>query len=822
MLHECRQAVRALRSTPYATLGAVLTLGLGLGASGTMLTIVDRVLLRPLDLPDSGRVVRFLRLEGGRLNDAGWLLSSWQAYQRLASFQGVAAYGGAGVPPLLLDASDRVVPIEALAVSSNYFQVLGRQLPLGPGILPQDEARGAAPVLVISDALWRSHFQSSPDVVGRSLRLNQTLFTIVGVAPPGRHRPDIGPRPDVFVSMRAVLSLLPFPMNIFDTESDPAFSPVAYWRILGRLRTDVTTKDAQAELTASRPGSPIATSSAGPSQARQAALVSASLAALPVSTRDDATRFVWLLVGTVLLLFVLACASVINLLLARLDARRTDLAVRIAIGAPRFHVIRLAVAEPVLIVAAGSALAVAVMYAMLWTLRSFGIPGFITLGDLDLSPDLRLVLAMSLVATVAAVLCAVGPAIRAVSTNAVEHLSRRPGTHTGGWWWDLQSTLVSLQVAVALVLLIAGGLFARSIGRVLSRDFGFPVDRVLLGSVVMSDRYSAQDAERAIVDAAADVRDAYGAAGVAVGPSPLGQSYGVTALVIDGQEYRMPTGRTFTVDLVEPGYLTNLGVAILQGRDLLEGDRADGQAAVINQAMAATFESRISLLGRSVSFLPFRQPLTVVGVAANARWSDINSGATPSIYLLRRNAPAGLGGTPSILVKLSSGMPRTGDYVRRALRSRFPDLPDPVVRTLKEDLAAWMEPQRLALTLFGWLGSLGAVVGTVGLGALVASGVALQKREVAIRCALGSSAERVHYLMALRGARPLIVGTLLGLLGAVVARNSVRTFLIDVSPVDLPTFFYAASLLLVVAITTIVVVVRRGIGSDLMVTLRSE
>jgi predicted permease len=819
---DLRQASRALRNAPYAVLGAVVTLALGLGATTAIFTLLDTVLLRPLDVRDPERIVRFFDQRPGRASDPGFLYSQWRDRRELNSFDKVAAYGMAGFLPTLLELGDRLLTVEALAVSSNYFEVLGVPMALGSGITPEDEVRGAPAVAIISDRAWRVFFAAAPDVVGKVVRLNQTPITIVGVAPPGSHRPELRPSPAFFVSMRAVPLLTAFPMTFFDTEPDARSSPIRHWRLLGRLKEGISISQAEAEVDAQDRVRQSA-GSVAPDQIRKTAmLLPLTVAALPLTTRADTTRFLWLLTGTVALLLLLACMSVAGLLLARFTQRRRELAVRIALGAGKGRLVRLALAESALVAAGGGAAGLLVSHYLLQSLGSFWLPGAVSVETLRLAPDVRILFFVLLISFATAAVCALGPAGQATRTDVVEHLSSRPGSTAHGRS-HTQPVLVIVQVAVALVLLVGAGLFGRSVERVLSRDVGFPGDQVLVASVTTTpQRYPQERAEALIVDAAARIRQLSGVEGVGLGPRPLGMSHGAPSIRIDGQEVRMPMGEVFGVDLVGPGYLTALGVSILAGRDIVESDVGGPLVAVVNEGFARQFWPDANPFGRVFTLLPFQKSITIVGIAKDARWADVRSGPTPCVYIPRSGAPPGYASLPSLIVRTASHTPLVRARVARELSRLFPDMPAPVVETIREGLASWLQPQRLALALFGWFGLIGATIGVVGVSALVASGIAQRTREIAIRSALGGSRAHIHALMAKRGLGPLIFGCVLGLLGAFFARGALRAFLVDLDPLDLPSFLGAAATLLVVALIVVGFVARRALVVDPMQALRTE
>jgi predicted permease len=646
MFQELRLAARALRSTPGQTLGAIVVLAVGLGATTAIYTLIDRVLLHPVDIHDPGRVVRFFERRPSGPPYEAFLYSEWLAKRsELQAFDSIAAYGDPEVGPIVLDQGGHPALINALAVSSNYFGLIGVTMARGTGLRAEHDQPGAPAAAVLSDRAWRTRFGSAPDVVGRSIHVNDALIAVVGVAPPGAHSPEIGRGPDLYVSLRSVPLLSSVPETFFDTEPVENFSPNAWLKLLGRLKAGASVEQAEAETDARRR----ARDGVVPQGTTRTAFLSPlKLAALPLQTRSETVSFLLLLGGTVGLLLILTCASVAALLLARIERRGRDLAVRAALGARPGKLVRLALTEALLVAFAGGVLSLLVSRTLLKTLSTFSLPGVAAIGSLELEPDLRVVLFVLAAALVTALGCGLVPGWQSSRTDVVTHLASRPGS-TGRGRFTLQAPLAAAQVAVALTLLVGASLFVRSVRSVLGRDLGLASRHLLMATpTTVAQRGSLEGVEALLPDTIARLRALPGVEAVALGPAPFGRGGGFNQITVDGQRARLPEGQRFLMDAVGAGYLTAIGVPLVAGREILEADQTGEPAgAVVNQSFAQRFWPGENVVGRRFRFSPFTRDFHIVGLAKDARFRDLDSGRLRVCTWLAARCPPSFEGTSS-------------------------------------------------------------------------------------------------------------------------------------------------------------------------------
>jgi predicted permease len=615
-------------------------------------------------------------------------------------------------------------------------------------------------------------------------------------------------------------------MSFFDTQPLTGYSPVAHWSVIGRLRPGVTVDQAEAHVDARTKARRQASAPRSMDNGKSIMLMPLTTAALNLRTRTETVQFLSLLTITVGLLLALACTSVTSLLLARIAQRRRELAIRVALGAGPGRIVRLVLWEAALVVGGGAVAGVGVSRLLLESLGSFWLPGSVAVKNLTLAPAAAPVAAFAVVAAIVVTLaCGLAPAEQVLKTDLVVSLSARPGSTAQGRS-HTRAILVATQVAVAVVLLVGGQLFRRSVERVLSRDLGFPAAKVLVASVTtIPQLYPPEQAESLMFDAAVRIRQIPGVEGVALGPTPLGPAQGGSAIRVGGQERRMAAGRSFGLDFVEPGFLTALGNPLVIGRDIVESDSAGSPlVAVASESFARHLWPDSSALGRVFTFLPFRGDITVVGVAKDGRWTDAQSGPIPCLYMPRRQAPPGVAPLTHLMVRTArlaaDGYIR--EQVRRELASAFPDMPAPVVEGMQKTLTSWLQPQRLALNLFAWFGLIAATVSIVGISAMVAAVVAERSRDVAIRRVLGGGQLAILVQTFQKGAGPLVVGCALGLVGSFLARGTVRAFLLDVEPLDIRSFAEAGGALLGSGLLAIGAIAIRALRAEPMDVLRAE
>ena len=828
---DVRYALRTLRRAPGYAAAAALTLALGVGANSAIFSLVNATVLRELPVREPGRLVA-VRYEttGSAFSYPDY--ADVRDQQRLV--RPVAAWGGITAS---LNSDGQTDLVSGLIVTGTFFETLGVAPERGRLLTrADDEAPGAHPVAVIGHGLWQRRFGGRPDIVGREVLLNGRPFTIVGVAPKRFNAPQFGGARDLFVPMMMQAVMRP-PRAGYSGDMDPDLlrSRTNSWLFLvGRLEPGASVEQARAAL-----GPAAATIS----EAR-ASNPPRRLTALPMDVADAEPRAQLLSVATLLMsvvgaVLLLACANVANLSLSRATARSREIAVRVALGASRGRIVRQLLTESVLVALAGGLVGLAIAW---WTLAALRAspppPGTLPL-PLDFAIDVRVLGFTLALAVLSGVLFGTAPALGAARTALVSALKEGHMGAAPRWRrLDLRSALVVSQVAVSLVLLVAAGLFLRSLHRTQSVNPGFDAERLLAAPLQINllryTRDQGREFYRRVVE---DVRALPGVQAAAVARVAVLTGGGrVHSVHIEGRpgednQFRNEGGGftpasldSVNVNVVDEGYFETLGIARRAGRFFGAADRAQAPGvAIVNQ----TFErlhfpegTDHDAVGRRLSLSGPRGPwLEVVGIVADSKYRTLTEAPAPITYVpLAQNHETGMvlyartGGDPAALVS----------SVRAAVQALEPNLPLPEVRPMMEAIGGSLYVARMGALLLGVFGGLALVLSAIGVYGVMAFAVSRRTREIGVRIALGAEKGTVLGLVIGDGMRLVALGTVIGLAGAALATRSLQGFLYGVSSADALTFAAMPVLLAAVALVACLVPARRASRVDPLVALRSE
>jgi macrolide transport system ATP-binding/permease protein len=829
LAQDVRYGLRTLRRAPGYTAAAVLTLALGVGANSAIFSLVNATLLQRLPARDPQR------LAGVRTENSS--VFSYPEYADLrdhqTAFDGLVASGAITAS---LNADGQTDLVRGVIVTGNYFQVLGVGPALGRVLQPSDDrAPGAHPVAVISHGLWRRRFGGRPDIVGHEVLLNGHRFTIVGVTSPEFDGAPLGVITDLFVPMMMQATMRP-PRGGYSGDMDPDLlqSRNRRWLFLmGRLKPEMSAVQAQATLAplgtslaqAAAPGTParrfIVWPAAGGDPERRAQLV--PVAALLLSV-----------VGAVLLL---ACANVANLSLSRGAARGREIAIRLAIGASRGRLVRQLLTESVLIAVAGGGLGFLLGYGAVAALRAAPLPA----GAPPLTVrfvDVRVLGFTLAVSILAGVIFGLAPALGAARTALVPALKDgRAAADPRGRRLDLRGGLVIGQTALSLLLLVAAGLFLRSLQRTQAIRPGFDADRLVV-TLLQIDllRYTRDQGREFYRQVIEDVRalpgvESAGVARVAV----LAGGGRSSSLHIEGRsgpvdEVRSEGGGpvrgtdVVNVNVVDAGYFETMGIPLVSGRGFGEEDGATAPpAAIVNEAFARVHfpqgtggdvpSPRISLDGPRG---PWR---AVVGVFRDSKYRTLTEPPTPTVYLpLAQNHETGV----FLYVRAARDPASLVPSLRRTVWSREPNLPLPEVQPVMDMIGGSLYAARMGAMLLSVFGGLALLLSAIGVYGVMAFSVARRTREIGVRMALGAHRGTVLRLVVADGMRLVAAGALLGLAGALAGGRWLESFLYGISSVDGMTYAGVALLLGLVALIACLIPARRAASVDPLVALRSE
>jgi predicted permease len=808
-LHDARVAARQLRKSPGFAFVAVLTLAVGIGANVTIFSIINAMLLRPLTADQPDRLVRIV----GRAAIGTATRFSFRELEdlreRTTTLAGVA---GANLHTFTMSADNRSDQLLGEIVSGGYHAMLGAAIAGGRGLTEADDAAGAAPAVVISDALWRRRF-GGERVVGRQVVLNGIGYTVVGVAEPSFVGSFLGAPIDVWV-----------PIN---TSGDALG---ANWRtdrssrrlvLLGRLRPGVTPAQCESELQT------IAVALAREFSPELRPVVNVIPGTLATGDQRRLARtFLTLVAGLVGLVLIIACANVGNLLLTRVVGRRRELAIRVALGASRGRLARMLAAESLMIAAAAGASAFLVST---WTSRIFSSVSPLPTLTLrfDVRPDARVV-AFAALATLAAaaVLAAVGT-LQAARPNVGPALSEESAAAIGGRTpTRLRGALATVQITVSLLLLVGAGLFLRSVRHAAAIDLGFD-PRGVLALDLDSPEGRAPAASAAILETVVDrLASIPGIQTVSLATrAPLDSS---TPRVRVNARDPVPVAAdaassTASFMVVGPQYFDVVKTPLADGRAFDARDVV-GQplAAIVNETLAARLWPEGDALGRRLWLEPHitKSPLTVIGVAKDSKYSTLGEERQNHVFLPFGQHPQS---SATLLIRSSiapagpDGLINTAQKTLQAvdsnLRGFFP-------RTLIEHVAVSTLPVRLAAGLASSVGALALGLAILGLYALVSFVVAERTHEIGLRMALGADRRHLLRLVLGYGVRLAAMGLAIGVPVALAASRLLASLLYGVGVADPAVFFAVPLIILGVSLAACYVPARRAMRLDPLTALR--
>jgi putative ABC transport system permease protein len=798
---DLRWACRSLRRAPAFTTMAVACMGLGIGATATIFGVVDGFLLRPLPYPDADRLVTIYSANAERqIADANISRPNWVAWrERNRSFSQLGMWTWS---TLTFSGDGEPERVEAADVSQELFPLLGVEPILGRGFARGEDAPGRDRVLLLSHALWQRRFGGDPEVVGRGVTVDGLPYTVVGVMPPRFAFPAEG------------LAWRPLAGH---PEHD-AHGNRFYAAALGRLRPGVTLEAARADML--RVSADLEREHPDDNDGWETQLVS-----LRDSLVGDWRRPLLVLLGGVACVLLIACANVASLLLARGTGRRREIAVRAALGAGRGRVVRLLLAESVVLAClgglAGGALAL-VGVPLAARAFPFELPFYLTV-----SVDAAVLACVAAAAGLTGMLAGVLPALRGGSLALAPAL--REGAAGSGESADRQRTrgvLVVAEIALSLVLMTGAGLLLRSYSSLANTDLGFAAQNVLTVRAALPSTGYEEDARRvAFFDQLiAGVAELPGVVAVGGARGAPFSGWDVQAgISVVGRPTRPAGEDTAHYQAVTPGFFRALGVPLRQGR-LFDGRDTDPAApvVVVNELFVKRFLAGREPLGAQVKIGGPDDPepwATVIGVVGDFQQYRLPKPIDAALFYAQAQYPS----YSQTLAIRASGDPRAlVPGVQGVLRRLDPDVPAYDVATLDETIAKSLGRQRLQGQTLGLFAAVALLLAAVGLYGVIAYAVGQRGREIAVRVALGATRRQVVGQIVGQGARLALRGILIGLVVALVASRVLASLLHGVSANDPATFATVAALLALVALAASWLPARAASRVEPQVALRVE
>jgi predicted permease len=830
LLQDLRFGLRMLRKDKGFTAIALLSLALGIGANTAIFSIIDAALIKTLPVKNPERLVSFERGDVPPGSSRGGFSHAFFEKARVQQelLAGVCAFWATPRVNVGMDGQAEVA--KAQRVTGGFFAVLGVNALLGRTITEEDDkVPGAHPVVVISHHYWRRRFASDPAIVGKTISLNGHPFTIIGVTPPEFFGPIVGEAPDFWAPMMMTEQISP-------GDSIKGYYRMGFSPMLARLKPEVSEQQSRTlltELLRQTALEEVGIEIELWSPERQQALRRQSIALIPASrgfatfgfptvrTRfSEALRILMAAVGLILLI---ACANIANLSLARATARQKEIAVRLALGAGRFRLIRQLLTESLLLAGLGGALGLALAWWGIRFLLALMASGR-TPVYLNVTLDARALMFTAAASVLACVLFGLAPAWRATAVDLTPALKDSSRSADGGARLGLGKSLVVMQVALSLSLLIIAGLFVRSLGKLYMLDAGFKKENVLLVSTdPRMIGYQGKQVAALYQHLLERFKTIPGVRSASLGGvGLLGESGAKLIIIPHAQGRPAPPGEPQRppIGTVTPEYFETVGMTILRGRGFTarDFDRGSGQKAVIvNEAFARYYFGEEDPIGQRFGYNEAGDGQEIVGVVKDAKHSSLREPAQPTWY----GAGFGQGATT---FQLHTAADPTGVIaaVRQAAREIDSNLPLYNIKTLATQVDESLSQERLISALSSFFGLLSLLLAGIGLYGILAYAVSRRTREIGIRIALGAQPGAVLRMVLRQGLILTLLGVGIGLAASLGATRLLESQLFGVTPTDQVTFVVAPIMLLTVALLAGLVPARRATNVDPLIAIRQE
>lgn len=799
---DVRLGVRALVHSPIFTAVTVLSLALGIGANTAIFSVVNGLLLRPLSYPESERLVdvwhtppqqSFPGLDRFSVSPANYL--DWKAQSN--AFEQIAVYGYAG---LSLSTSNDPLPLIGSTVSSDFFSVLRSNALQGRTFTPDEERAGSDQVVVISHGLWQRAFGANPNIVGQTITLNSRSFTVVGIMPAGFEFP------------REAELWIPLAWD----DKERQLRSIHDYLVIARLKQNVSVQQAQAEM-----------STISSRLEQQYPEENKGWGAVVIPLREDLVGDIrtplLVLFFAVSFVLLIACANVANLMLARGANRQKEFAVRIALGAGRARLVRQLLTESVLLAVIGGLLGL--------LLAIWGSKMLVRLGSLpnagDVGIDLWALGFTLLVSFAAGIVIGILPALQFTRTSVSETLKQGSG-RTGGSAikQHTRKALVISEVALSLVLLIGAGLMIRSFWKLQQVDPGFDINNALTMSVVLTPtRYSEPHQQLAFFDRVLEqIRAVPGVVSVGVTTTvPLAGSGSTQPFSIEGR----PTGAIAEQPMaqtryISPDYFRAIGIPLRQGRFFSDQDRdKSAPVVIISEAMARRFFPGENPVGKRLtpSFHLEQGVREIVGVVGDVKARGLDSDSSTMMYLPFKQSPRPF---LSFVVRTASNPESLIQPVSKAIYSIDNEQALTDVQTMEQVLTQSLSGQRFNMTLLLAFAGVALMLAAAGVYGVMNYTVALRRRELGIRMALGAARMDVLRLVLGQGLTLTLIGVGAGLISAYALTRLMASLLYGVTATDYLTFGIVSAVLIIVGVAASYVPARRATKVNPTIALRAE
>jgi predicted permease len=811
LIQDVRFGARMLRKSPAVSAIAILTFALGIGVNTAIFSVVDAIALRPLDLPHANRIVRVQNQDVAhpeRGSNSSWIeLQAMRAESR--AFAGVT---GADRRAVMVKEDDETRLLLTNVVADNYFDVFRVSPSVGRTFTAAEVAANSQPVLLLSHEYWQRKYNGDPKIVGQTILASDVACTVLGILPRNFRGTEVFLNPDVYLPVSTWLVIVPGDRVRLERPQ------ARNLEVFGRLQPGVTAVQASAALSA------IQQDLAGqyPEQESNRRLEVKEMRS------PQMLAIAALLLGVAVLVLVIACVNIANLLLVRSEARRLEIATRLALGASRYRAMQQLAAETLVLAGCG---AVAGAVLVIWVINL--LPSFMTEMEFRIGLDFRLdarVLFFGVLTTlVAALVAAILPALSTRNVDlatAMKNVINAPGGRRG-WWRD---GLVVAQITVTVVLLIAAGLLVRTLGAIDNLDPGFDArGSMLIARLDMHKLQLAQEHSyyRALTERLGALPGITGA--TVASRIPLwGSGGGAAAFAwIPGLPPADADGKRIGFAVVSPGYFPTLGTRIVRGRAIAESDNeTSAPVAVLNESAARLMWPTGEPIGKHFRLNGPKGPdVEVVGIAQDGRYLDLTESQRAYMFLPLFQEAQLFGcrwGADVLVVRTPSEATAQAGAVRSIVRSVDPSVSVLSMTTMDRHVRSALYGDRLIVQLAGSMGLLGLVLAAIGLFGVVSYSVTRRTREIGVRIALGAARSEIMRQVFGRALVLAGVGIAIGVGLAMVFGRAMSSVVFGVSVRDPLTFVVAAATMTLVTLAGAAIPARRAASIDPIRALRQD
>jgi macrolide transport system ATP-binding/permease protein len=809
LLQDIRFSIRHMLKSPVFTTVAIVSLALGVGANVAIFSLVNTVLLRPIPVERPDEVVAINLVNERNSNFVSFSYPNYKDFRDgTEGFAGIYAHR---FVPVSLSSNGANERLWGYLVSGNYFDVLGVRAAAGRMLAPSDDlAPGGSPVAVLSYGCWRQRFGADPNIVGKTILLNDKSFEVVGVAPEGFKGTEIVYTPELWAPMTMAREIEPGSTWLDRRGNGVMFAG-------GRLAPGVTAAQGEAALNATmrRLAEEYPDNNTG-----RAVMITPPGLIIP-ALRDATVGFAGVMMATVVLVLLVACTNLAGLLLARATTRRKEIATRLAIGSGRTRIVRQLLTESVMLSVAGGVAGILLAVWLVDLAASFRPPVDFPL-TIELSIDWRVLTFALAISVATGIVFGLAPALQATRTDLVSAL--KDGASAGYRRSRLRNVLVVAQIALSLVLLVAAGLVVRTLQHVQLVGPGFDTERAVTMSVDLGlqgyDQERGQQFYRQMLDR---VRELPGVrtAGLA-SYLPLSLNMNTTNIHIEGRPEEkggeMPEAMYFNSS---PDFFAALGAPMLAGRDFAISDTSDvPEVAVVNETFARQFWPGENAIGKRFSWGSAEGPFVqIVGIVADGKYFSLAEDPRPVVFSPLAQSYSS---NASLVVRTNGDPTSLVGAVRRELRELDPNLPLFDVKTLTEHTSISLFPMRVGAAVAGGFGLVALALAALGVFGVMAYAVAQRTREIGVRMALGATPGDVARMIVRQGMGLGLVGLAIGLAGAAVLTPLMASVLVGVEPRDAATFGAISILLAGVVFVACYLPARRATRVDPTKALRCE